>query len=343
MDGLAVSIIVPCHNEAATIGRKLDNCLALACADPIEILVVDDHSSDGTLAAAEAHLRAIRSLLGGKAVRRLLTGCGSPGKNGVLQTALAEARGSLYLITDADVLLAPDTLEHARRRFEADPQLGALCLSPRISSPNALTTSHYAGGYEAFNRRLKMLQSRLDSLPILHGQAMFIRASLGIEPHQDLPADDVDFAFQVRLKGSRVRYAHDLPFFEEISPDSWRVFAQKIRRAKAVMRSFWRYRRMLLSPRYGLFGLVCFPLDFGFYFVLAPLTLLGVLAGALWLLLSQGLAGSALLLGAFVVAVSAAPVRRVILWLAILLVSLGELLVEERPRIRWMTDRSSNG
>jgi cellulose synthase/poly-beta-1,6-N-acetylglucosamine synthase-like glycosyltransferase len=337
MHGVCFTIIVPCRNEATTIGRKLDNCLALVCPDPVEVLVVDDHSTDATTALADDRLRTGQPLPEGRTIR-LLTNRYTPGKNGALKTAFEEAKGCLYLITDADVVLDTDILERARARFEGDPRLGALCLSPQIGSTNAATVARYARHYEPFNRWLKILQSRIDSLPILHGQAMFIRASLKINPHEALPADDVDFAFQVRLQGSRVRYAPDLPFYEEISADGGRVFQQKLRRARAVMRSFWRYRRVLMNPRYGLFGLVCFPLDFFLYFILAPGALLLSLVGSVWLMARYGAAGLGMVLGG-VALVLATPLRYVALYLIILLASQGGLILEQRPRTGWKTQR----
>jgi hypothetical protein len=161
---------------------------------------------------------------------------------------------------------------------------------------------------------------------------------LKINPHEALPADDVDFAFQVRLQGSRVRYAPDLPFYEEISADGGRVFQQKLRRARAVMRSFWHYRRVLMNPRYGLFGLVCFPLDFFLYFILAPGALLLSLVGSVWLMARYGAAGLGMVLGG-VALVLATPLRYVALYLIILLAAQGGLILEQRPRTGWKTQR----
>lgn len=331
------SIIVPCHNEAATIVRKLDNCLALVHAGRVEVLVVDDYSTDATVAAVRDHLGARGALPAGRSVR-VLANRWAPGKNGALLSALAAAEGEIHLITDADVLLDADALERARARFDAEPDLGALCLTPRVSSASRATAVAYAGGYERFNRRVKILQSRLDSLPILHGQAMFIRASLKVAPTPALPADDVDLAFQVRLAGSRVRYAEDLPFYEALSPERGLVFRQKVRRAKAVMRSLWHYRGVLFNPRHGLFGVVCVPIDFFFYFLLAPLALVASLGAAAFLVARFGATGAGVALAACAL-IAATPLRQIALYLVLLLVAQAALLGERRPRVRWKTPR----
>ena len=334
-----LSVIIACHNETQTIERKLDNCLALLSTEPLEILVVDDHSSDGTAQAAADVLRARLPLPAGRTVR-LLTNHLAPGKNGALQTAFAEARGAVLLVTDADIYLDRDVLSRGCAYFGADPQLGALCLSPAITSADAEAAADFAGAYERFNRWLKMQQSRLDSVPILHGQAMFLRAGIGLTPHPDLPADDVDFAIQVRLQGFRVRYAPEIPFHERISSERHMVCRQKRRRAIAVMRSLWHHRRVLLNPRYGLFGLLCFPADFFLYFALAPLLAAAGVAAAAWAVSTLGLRGAGLVVLAL--AVLALPrVRAVSLYVGLLLTAAATLLLERTPRIRWRTQRSA--
>lgn len=331
------SIIVPCHNEAAVVARKLDNCLGLRSRGPVEILVVDDYSTDGTVEVVNRYLAARGALPPGYAVR-LLANRQPPSKNGALLTALSAATGRLLLVTDADVLLDADTLERARERFDTDARLGALCLTPRISSASRATVTAYASGYEWFNRHLKILQSRLDSVPILHGQAMFIRTTTNVTPHPALPADDIAFAFQVRRQGLRVRYADDLPFYEALPPAGRYVFRQKVRRAKAVMRSLWHNRGVVFNPRYGAFGAVCVPIDVFLYFALAPLALVASVAATTFLVFRFGMAGAGAVLGASVLTVMT-PARQVGLYLALLLVAHAELLVERAPRIRWKTPR----
>lgn len=54
-----VSVIIPCHNCADTIGRAIDSVVLQVCR-PTELILVDDGSSDGTL----EKLRAYQSRLG---------------------------------------------------------------------------------------------------------------------------------------------------------------------------------------------------------------------------------------------------------------------------------------
>ena len=331
------SVIIACHNEAATIERKLANTFALSCAAPFEVLVIDDGSTDGTLDAVHRFRRG-RAAHGSAPALKVLTNRHAAGKNGAVRTALERATGAIHLITDADVELGPSTLEAAWRWFDGDPRVGGLCLTPCLRSRDAGVLRQYAAHYEPFNRRLKMLQSRIDSVPMLHGQAMFVRAAAAVVPAADLPADDVDLAMQIRRVGYRVRYAADLPFFEELAPHAGHLDRQKIRRAKAVMRSLWRHRGVLCNPRYGAFGMLCVPIDVFLYFGLAPVCLAAGVAGAAWVVVTLGVPGLALVALALA-AMGLTPLRAVPLYLRLLLTAAAMLCVEHAPRIRWKPQR----
>jgi len=55
-----VSAVIPCHDEAPSIGSVVRGCRAALAARPHEVLVVDDGSGDGTAAAAaEAGARVL--------------------------------------------------------------------------------------------------------------------------------------------------------------------------------------------------------------------------------------------------------------------------------------------
>ncbi len=102
-----VSVLVPARDEAATISSCLTAVLASTGVPDLEVLVLDDASTDGTAAIA-------RAAAGGDPRVTVLTGADLPpgwlGKPHALQQLRAHATGSLLVTLDADVRLAPHGL-----------------------------------------------------------------------------------------------------------------------------------------------------------------------------------------------------------------------------------------
>ena len=84
---------------------------------PLEVIVVDDGSSDGT---AEALLASV----GGDPRVRLIRQT-NQGKAAALNHALAAARGEIVVCLDADTLFVPDTIAHLTRHLPSDQDLFA--------------------------------------------------------------------------------------------------------------------------------------------------------------------------------------------------------------------------
>jgi chlorobactene glucosyltransferase len=105
--GELVSVIVPARNEAATI-RTLVASLLATDYDPVEILIVDDQSTDDTAALVNTVTDPRLRLLRGKELPE-----GWYGKPWACYQGFREAKGSLLLFTDADTQHHPELLGRA--------------------------------------------------------------------------------------------------------------------------------------------------------------------------------------------------------------------------------------
>ena len=97
---MSVSIVTPCYNGARFLPETLRSALAQT-VPALEVIVVDDGSTDDSAAIAEsfgAPVRVLRQANQGESVAR--------------NKALSEARGTHVLFLDADDLLEPTALEH---------------------------------------------------------------------------------------------------------------------------------------------------------------------------------------------------------------------------------------
>lgn len=104
-----VTVCIPARDEAANIGRCVAAALASRWPDParLEVLVVDDRSSDGTGALAREAGRGDPRL---RVVEGVEPAPGWAGKPWACARAAREARGELLFFVDADVVLHPDAL-----------------------------------------------------------------------------------------------------------------------------------------------------------------------------------------------------------------------------------------
>ena len=93
-----VSIVIPCFNEAETLEAIVDKVLA-APLDDMEVIVVDDGSTDGT---AEVLRDAVAPR-----VAKVLRHERNRGKGAALRTGFAAAGGEIVLVQDADLEYDP--------------------------------------------------------------------------------------------------------------------------------------------------------------------------------------------------------------------------------------------
>ena len=96
------SVVIPARNEASTIPGLLRSLRAQTVA-PLEIIVVDDQSEDGTAAVARAE--------GARVISAGERPDGWLGKPWASRVGAREAGGRYLLFLDADVTLLPDALE----------------------------------------------------------------------------------------------------------------------------------------------------------------------------------------------------------------------------------------
>ena len=96
----AVSVIIPAYNEAGRIGQTLRAIGEYARSIPIdlELIVVDDGSSDGTAKIAERNLPSLPNVQS-----RIIRYAGNRGKGYAVRQGLLAARAPFALFSDADL------------------------------------------------------------------------------------------------------------------------------------------------------------------------------------------------------------------------------------------------
>jgi glycosyltransferase involved in cell wall biosynthesis len=125
-----VSVVVAAFEEEAFVAEALESVLAQTYR-PVEVIVVDDGSGDGTAEIAAAHGVCVlrRSHRGAAAARN---------------AGLAVARGEYWTIFDADDVMPPERLARQVAHLEEHPELGVvLGLTEAFVSPGEPRPAHY--------------------------------------------------------------------------------------------------------------------------------------------------------------------------------------------------------
>jgi len=186
-----LSVIVPAYNAAGTITR----CLAaarMALREWMDIVVVDDGSTDGTAAIAEAAgVRVIRTP-GPK-------GCGAARNQGARQ-----AEGAILFFLDADIMVQPDTFDIALETLDREPGLTAMFGSYAAHTPAPGVFTQYKNLLHHFTH-----QTSAEDAATLTGGFSAIRRDvfreLGGFTTDRSALEDIDFGYRLFNAGHRVR------------------------------------------------------------------------------------------------------------------------------------------
>ncbi|MFD0597198.1 glycosyltransferase [Catellatospora coxensis] len=245
-----VSIIVPAYNEQDTIAATV-RTLAASVYPQLEIVVVDDGSTDGTAAAVEAlgmdSVRLVRVPNGGKAL--------------ALNTGIALARHDLIVMVDADTIVEPDALARLVEPF-ADPTVGAVAGNVKVGNRRRLLALfqhiEYVIGFNLDRR----LYDALGCIPTIPGAlGAFRRQALtdtgGLST--DTLAEDTDLTMGILRAGWRVVYQQHARCHTEAPTTLRQLWQQRYRWSYGTMQSMWKHRRSVIesgaSGRFGRRGL----------------------------------------------------------------------------------------
>lgn len=109
-----VSVVVPCHNDAGTIGLCI-RAVRAQTYPSIEIIVVDDASTDRSAELAES---------AGAVVVRSAANQGLAASRNL---GAAHSRGAILFFLDSDIALDRGSVEAAVRVLRSEPAVGAVC------------------------------------------------------------------------------------------------------------------------------------------------------------------------------------------------------------------------
>jgi cellulose synthase/poly-beta-1,6-N-acetylglucosamine synthase-like glycosyltransferase/peptidoglycan/xylan/chitin deacetylase (PgdA/CDA1 family) len=245
-----VSVIVPAYNEKEGIEAAVRS-LAGGDHTEIEVVVVDDGSTDGTADLVD------RMALPNVRVVRVPNG----GKPNALNTGVALARHDLIVMVDGDTVFEEDSLRLLVQPF-ADPTVGAVAGNVKVGNRETTVALwqhiEYVIGFN-LDRRLYEVMNCMPTVPGAIGA--FRREALnqvgGVS--DETLAEDTDVTMAFCRAGWRVVYEENARAWTEAPTTMEQLYRQRYRWSYGTMQAMWKHRKALFdsgpSGRFGRVGL----------------------------------------------------------------------------------------
>ncbi len=186
---MRVSVVTPAFNAAATIGAAVSSVLGQTYRD-VELVVVDDGSTDATAAIAEAYGDPVR------VVRQENKGVAAARNRGI-----REAAGELIAFCDADDALLPEHLERLVGVW--DERGGIATANAYWLLPGGIGKTRYRGGVPKPDEQRRAILEQNFVSPL----SLFPRAlvdEVGPFDEERRRAEDWDFWIRAIFVGHRV-------------------------------------------------------------------------------------------------------------------------------------------
>jgi cellulose synthase/poly-beta-1,6-N-acetylglucosamine synthase-like glycosyltransferase len=288
-----VSVLAPAYNEEASIVDSVKSLLALRYPN-YEVIVVNDGSRDGTMAALQSAFELCASqresegrlstaevvgIYQSRACPRLLViDKKNGGKADALNAGLNLARSPLVCAIDADSMLEPDALLRVVRPFMEDPdrviaaggavRVGNGCLVDQGEVVTARAPRNWLALFQSVEYVRAFLLARLGlssvgALTIISGAFGVFRRSAVLDAggyRRDTVGEDMELVLRLHRRWRESNRAYRIVFVPEPAcwteaPETLAVLGRQRRRwQRGAIETFQRHAPMLFNPRYGRIG-----------------------------------------------------------------------------------------
>jgi cellulose synthase/poly-beta-1,6-N-acetylglucosamine synthase-like glycosyltransferase len=304
-----ISLIAPAYNTETLIVANARSLLA-SDYEPLEVVIVDDGSRDGTTAALAAAFDLVSLPVGDRLrivtapVTEILVSRSDPrltvvrkengGRSDALNAGLNVARHELVALVDADTLLEPDALKRIGEVFALDPDDtvavgGTIRIANGARIENAAVTearvpfagieASQTGEYLRDFLGGRIAWSKMNGLLIISGAfGVFhrdvVRDSGGFS--KETLGEDMEMVMRLhhqlrrRRSQTKIAYAPDATAWTEIPTGLGPLRTQRIRWHVGLFDNVRMHREMIGRRRYGAVGLCALPYTIAFE-VLGPL------------------------------------------------------------------------
>lgn len=272
----SVSVLVAAYNESAAIRDTLESLSRQDYPGSVEVLVLNDGSSDDTVRLARAAIK--KHGFKRKIKARVIDFEVNRGKSAALNDGLVEAKYDLIVTLDGDSWVKYDGLRKIVERLLSDPpdtQAVAGAVMVRNSRQNFLCRAQewdYFHGIASVKRMQGMYHGTLvaqGAFSIYRREALEQAGGWA-----ECVGEDIVLSWAILSHNHRIGYADDALAFTNV-PDTIRQFAlQRKRWSRGLMEAFKAHWRLLFKRRMSTlfvwWNLFFLPLDLVYTLVFIP-------------------------------------------------------------------------
>jgi cellulose synthase/poly-beta-1,6-N-acetylglucosamine synthase-like glycosyltransferase len=225
-----ISVFVPMHNEELVAKNILESLInADYPKDKIEIIPINDHSTDGTQKILDEYAKKYTII---KPIER---NEGRRGKPAAMNEVLLKTKNDIIIVFDADYMPPKGILRDIAVSF-TDPEVGSVMgrVIPENSATNLLTRLldiERSGGYQVDQQA----RYNLGLVPQYGGTVGGFRKSYCMGPDAkqcfdpNILTEDTELTLKLFISGKKVVYANRLECYEE-APEDFEVRGRQIKR-----------------------------------------------------------------------------------------------------------------
>lgn len=261
-----ISVVIAAYNEEKLIAETLRTLLTTDYKGEIEVVVVDDGSTDqtaaeiGRLVRTESRIRLFQQ--------------NNHGKARALQRGLAAAQHDTVVFIDADTQCQRDTLPRLLGPF-VDERVGAVSGHAKVGNLRTFIARCQALEYTCGFNLDRRAYNRWECITVVPGAISAIRkdaikqaGGLSLETL----AEDTDLTLSLHRHRQRIVYVPDAIVWTEAPETVATLARQRSRWAYGTLQCLWKHRDMVFNWNYRALGWFSLPSIWFFQIVLVAIT-----------------------------------------------------------------------
>lgn len=249
-----VTITVPCWNEEKTVEKTVLSLLDLNYPkDKLQIFLVDDGSTDGTLAVINKfkdhpNIKVFQKENGGKFT--------------ALNLGLANSEADFFGCLDSDSFVDKEALVRIMSYFERDSKTMAVAPSLIVNNPQNIIQSAQKAEYNMGIYFKKML-CFLGAINVTPGPLTIFRKKVfdNLGPYRHAHnTEDMEIAYRMQKNNYKIEHCNDAYVYTNTPATIPKLYKQRVRWIYGFINNTIDYRSVLFKKKYGNFAIFTLPM-----------------------------------------------------------------------------------